>query len=81
MVCEYVPLLYRKWHFNSSAAEQTNVWYGGFLAIVCDMHADWYEFFLDEMVKQQNRMVAMELKCKGKLPYNIPIETLLSSDI
>src|ERR1700720_4618560 len=26
-----------KWQFNSSAAEQTNAWYGGFLAIVRDI--------------------------------------------
>ena len=43
-----------KWRFNLLAAKQTNAWYGGFLAIVCDMQADRYEFFLDEMVKCQN---------------------------
>jgi hypothetical protein len=71
-----------KWRFNSSAAEQTNAWYGGFLAIVRDMQADRYEFFLDEMIKRRNRMVVKELKRKGKHPYNIPRETLLpSSDV
>jgi hypothetical protein len=50
-----------QWRFNSSAAEQTNAWYGGFLAIVQDMEADRYELFLDEMIKWQNRMIVNEL--------------------
>jgi hypothetical protein len=69
-----------KWRFNSSAAEQANAWYGGFLAIVRDMQADRYEFFLDEMIKQRNRMIVKEPKDKGKKPYNIPRDTLLSPD-
>lgn len=39
------------WWFNSSAAKQVNAWIGGYQAIVCEMQADWYEFFLDEMIK------------------------------
>jgi hypothetical protein len=70
-----------KWQFNSSAAEQTNAWYGGLLAIVHNMQADRYKFFLDEMIKQWNRMVVKELKCKGKHPYDIPRETLLLCSI
>ena len=69
-----------KWRFNSSVAEQANAWYGGFLAIVRDMQADRYEFFLDKMIKQRNRMIVKELKDKGKKPYNIPRGTLLSLD-
>ncbi|KIM77020.1 hypothetical protein PILCRDRAFT_77240 [Piloderma croceum F 1598] len=69
-----------KWRFNSSTAEQANAWYGVFLAIVQDMQADRYEFFLDEMIKQRNRMIVKELKDKGKKPYNIPRGTLLSLD-
>ena len=69
-----------KWRFNSSAAEQTNAWYGGFLAIVHDMQADRYEFFLDEMIKRRNRMIVKELRRKGKAPYRIPREELLSPD-
>ena len=29
-----------QWIFNSSAAEQVNLWFGGFCAITCLMHAD-----------------------------------------
>ena len=42
----------KSWRFNSSAAEQTNVWFGGYRAIVCEIQADRYDFFLDEMVKR-----------------------------
>ncbi|KAF7975171.1 hypothetical protein HWV62_10361 [Athelia sp. TMB] len=69
-----------RWRFNSSAAEQTNAWYGGFLAIVRDMQADRYEFFLDEMIKRRNRVIVGELRRKGKNPYNIPREDLLPED-
>ncbi|KAJ8090073.1 hypothetical protein PM082_018653 [Marasmius tenuissimus] len=34
-----------KWVFNSSIAEQTNVWIGGYQAIVRDMLAHNYDFF------------------------------------
>lgn len=66
-----------KWRFNSLAAEQTNAWYGGFLTVVHDMQADRYEFFLDQMVKHQNRMIVKELGRKGKAPYNIPCNELM----
>ena len=69
-----------KWRFNSSAAEQTNAWYGGFLAIVRNMQADRYEFFLDEMIKRRNHLIVKELQRKGKAPYRIPRDELLASD-
>jgi len=69
-----------KWRFNSSAAEQTNAWYGGFLAIVRDMQADRYEFFLDEMIKRRNRLIVKELRKQGNAPYRIPRDELLSLD-
>lgn len=69
-----------KWRFNSSAAEQTNAWYGGFLAIVRDMQADRYNFFLDEMVRRRNQIIVQELERKGQEPYNIPREELLRPD-
>ncbi|EPQ50066.1 hypothetical protein GLOTRDRAFT_108722 [Gloeophyllum trabeum ATCC 11539] len=37
-----------KWRFNSSAAEQTNAWFGGYQAIVREMDVDRYKLFLDE---------------------------------
>ncbi|KAF8575249.1 hypothetical protein K439DRAFT_1649592 [Ramaria rubella] len=57
-----------KWVFNLSIAEQTNVWFRGFLAIVREMAAVCFSFFLDEMIKQQNRYIVAELECKGHHP-------------
>ncbi|KAH6871949.1 hypothetical protein BKA70DRAFT_1484028 [Coprinopsis sp. MPI-PUGE-AT-0042] len=66
-----------KWRFNSSAAEQTNVWFGGYQAIMCEMEVTRYEFFLDEMIKCRNRLIIDELEGKSKDPYCIPCEVLL----
>ncbi|KAF6763449.1 hypothetical protein DFP72DRAFT_801516, partial [Ephemerocybe angulata] len=66
------------WRFNSSAAEQSNVWFGGFQALVREMEATRYDFFLDEMVKLRNRILIRELEKKGKAPYSIPRADLLS---
>ncbi|RXW12782.1 hypothetical protein EST38_g13072 [Candolleomyces aberdarensis] len=44
-----------KWRFNSSAAEQANIWFGGYQAIVREMEAIRYDFYLDEMIKQHNQ--------------------------
>ncbi|KAG9221730.1 hypothetical protein CCMSSC00406_0005643 [Pleurotus cornucopiae] len=43
-----------KWYFNSSIAEQTNVWLGGYHAICRELLADKYKFFLDEMILERN---------------------------
>jgi hypothetical protein len=51
-----------KWRFNSSAAEMTNVWFGGYQALVRDMRVDRYNFFLDEMIKHRNRMIVHDLQ-------------------
>ncbi|KAH9829321.1 uncharacterized protein C8Q71DRAFT_718446, partial [Rhodofomes roseus] len=67
-----------KWRFNSSAAEQANVWFGSFQAITREMQVDRYNFFLDEMVKRHNRLVVAELQRKGHHPYLIPREELLA---
>jgi len=42
------------WYFNSSIAEQTNVWLGGYYAICQEMLIDKYAFFLDEMILHRN---------------------------
>ncbi|KAI0360950.1 hypothetical protein OH77DRAFT_1392352 [Trametes cingulata] len=67
-----------RWRFNSSAAEQCNVWIGKFQAIVREMDVDRYNFFLDEMVKRRNRLTVAELRRQGHNPYLIPRSTLLS---
>lgn len=69
-----------KWQFNSSAAEQTNAWFGGYQAIVREMQVDRYEFFLDEMIKRRNQVIIQDLRKKFKAPYNIPHHILLHSE-
>ncbi len=61
------------WVFNSSAAEQVNVWMGGFLPIVREMVAHRFDFFLDEMIKRRNEYVRKKLYNAGKVPYYVPL--------
>jgi hypothetical protein len=70
-----------EWRFNSSAAEQVNVWYGGFQAIVREMQVDRYNYFLNEMVKRRNRLMIDELRRKGFQPYSIPRSVLFQTDV
>ncbi|KAJ7858746.1 hypothetical protein B0H13DRAFT_2571333, partial [Mycena leptocephala] len=57
-----------KWVFNSSAAEQANVWFGKFQSVVQDMPIIKYNFFLDEMISVHNEHVAAELRDQGHAP-------------
>lgn len=66
-----------KWRFNSSAAEMTNAWFGGFQSIVREMRKDRYEFFLDEMLKLRNRLIVQDLLKKRCRPFSIPRSMLL----
>lgn len=56
------------WFFNSSRAEQTNVWFGGYHAIVREMGVVKYEFFLDEMILQKNKLTRAKLEAEGCIP-------------
>ncbi|KAJ7135719.1 hypothetical protein C8R44DRAFT_848587 [Mycena epipterygia] len=67
-----------KWRFNSSAAEQTNAWFGGFHSIVREMPVERYNFFLDEMIKRRNHTLIKDLQKRRKAPGNIPREVLLA---
>lgn len=69
-----------KWTFNSSAAEMTNAWFGGFKAVVREMRVDKYNFFLDEMIKQRNRLIVAELCKRHAHPIQIPRIDLLSTE-
>jgi hypothetical protein len=60
------------WYFNSSIAEQTNVWLGGFHAIVREMLHDKYNFFLDEMILLRNRMTRAKLAKGEHCPMSRP---------
>jgi len=54
------------WYFNSSVAEQTNVWLGGFHSILRKMQVDWYNFFLDTMILLRNVMTHDKLQNDGQ---------------
>ncbi|KZT62745.1 hypothetical protein CALCODRAFT_425601, partial [Calocera cornea HHB12733] len=66
----------KTWFFNSSAAEQTNVWFNGYHSIVHDMMGPRFDFFLDEMIKERNRFLVASLEKEGKNPHLIPTEWL-----
>ena len=66
-----------KWRFNFSAAEITNAWFGGFQSMVWEMRVDRYNFFLDEMIKYQNRFIVGDLVKQHAQPYLIPQDELL----
>jgi len=57
------------WYFNSSIAEQTNVWLGGYHAILREMHVDTYNFFLDEMIIYRNQLTKIKLHERGHCPF------------
>ncbi|KAF8834057.1 hypothetical protein BDN67DRAFT_915716 [Paxillus ammoniavirescens] len=61
------------WRFNSSVAEQTNVWFGGYHSICREMLAERYVFFLDEMILQCNRLTKEKLAAAGTEPRNWPM--------
>lgn len=56
------------WYFNSSIAEQTNVWMGGYHPVIREMTSLKYDFFLDEMIKEKNIMTLERLEAKGCVP-------------
>lgn len=56
------------WFFNSSIAEQTNVWLGGFHAIVREMLVDRFNFFLDQIILLRNQMTLDKLQKAGHCP-------------
>jgi hypothetical protein len=72
-----------KWTFNSSAAEQTNVWMGGYLSMTREMRSVLFNFFLDEMIRRRNEWNIRELERKGYQPryirYNYLFPDLFSA--
>ena len=49
---------------------------GGYQAILHDMEATRYNFYLDEMIKRRNHYVIETLETRGQQPWSIPIKTL-----
>lgn len=62
----------KAWYFNSSIAEQTNGWLGGYQAICREMHVDRYNFFLDEIVRRRNIMTKERLARTKQQPGTWP---------
>ena len=66
----------KEWIFNSSAAEQTNVWFGKFLPVVREMGVVRYNFFLDEMIAMHNEERIKKLRNGKARPRLVPLEEL-----
>jgi len=64
-----------KWYFNTSVAEQTNVWLGGYHAICREMLPVKYSFFLDEMIRLRNQLIVAKLEADGHNPRHAPHPT------
>jgi hypothetical protein len=65
------------WRWNSSAAEQTNAWFGRFLPIVREMKKLRYNFFLDEMLRLRNEGTILALRKAGKAPHEVGIKEFM----
>ncbi|KAF4577396.1 hypothetical protein EYR40_000009 [Pleurotus pulmonarius] len=69
-----------KWRFNTSICEQTNVWLGGYMAILRNMEVARYNFYLDEMIKRRNRYMIQELERRGHVPWTVPRESFFPTE-
>ncbi|KAJ7369119.1 hypothetical protein DFH08DRAFT_678248, partial [Mycena albidolilacea] len=58
-----------KWVFNSSAAEQANVWFGKFQNTAQEMPVLRFNFFLDEMISLHNEKIVEDLTKAGRKPH------------
>ena len=60
------------WYFNSSIAEQMNVWLGGYHAIVWEMLLVKFNFFLGEMIACHNQPLVLKMKMDRLVPQHAP---------
>jgi hypothetical protein len=60
-----------EWFFNTSIAEQTNAWLGGYHSICREMLPAKYNFFLDEMIRLRNRELLKRLAASGHHPHTL----------
>ncbi|KAF7331311.1 hypothetical protein MKEN_00008300 [Mycena kentingensis (nom. inval.)] len=65
----------KAWFFNSSIAEQTNVWLGGYHSILRKMGCVKFNFFLDEMILRKNKLTVAKLEADGACPGLRPFTT------
>lgn len=56
----------------------TNAWFGGFKSIVREMREERYDFFLDEVIKQHNRLTVGELGRTGANPQELARDWFLA---
>ena len=56
------------WFFNTSVAEQTNAWLGGYHSLCREMLPAKFDFFLDEMIRLRNIEVIRRLARQGHHP-------------
>ncbi|EIW85984.1 hypothetical protein CONPUDRAFT_44027, partial [Coniophora puteana RWD-64-598 SS2] len=63
------------WWFNTSVAEQTNVWLGSYHSILKEMLPIKYNFFLDEMIRLKNIDTIQTLKDRRLMPMYYPSDT------
>jgi hypothetical protein len=59
------------WFFNTSVAEQTNAWLGGYHSMCREMLPAKFDFFLDEMIRLRNIEVIHRLARQGHHPSNL----------
>ncbi|KAJ7104619.1 hypothetical protein C8R44DRAFT_640225, partial [Mycena epipterygia] len=57
-----------KWFFNTSVAEQTNVWLGGYQSICREMLPTKFNFFLNKMIRLCNQVTITKLEADGHNP-------------
>jgi hypothetical protein len=56
------------WFFNTSVAEQTNVWFGGYHSVCREMTAVKFNFFLNEMIRLRNELTVAKLHAAAHNP-------------
>ncbi|KAJ7601708.1 hypothetical protein DFH06DRAFT_1276631 [Mycena polygramma] len=57
-----------KWFFNTSVAEQINVWLGGYQSMCREMLPTKFNFFLNEMIRLRNQITVAKLAADGHNP-------------
>ena len=62
----------KSWFFNTSVAEQTNAWIGGYRPICGEMIPVKYNFFLNEMIRLRNEITVTRLEAQGHRPCHAP---------
>ncbi|KAH9809233.1 hypothetical protein DFH28DRAFT_905872 [Melampsora americana] len=57
------------WIFNSSAAEMTNVWYGGFASVARSMSAIRFNFMMEDMIERRNDWLIRRLAKRSNISF------------